>query len=62
MQSAQGYRLLAIWVNATPLALAGYRRLDNLINGRFIYVDDLVTDMEARGQGTASAHWRRFAN
>ena len=33
-QAAQGYRLLA--------ALAGYRELENLLYGRFLYVDDLV--------------------
>ena len=51
MQRAQGYRLLAVWDDDTPVALAGYRRIDNLIHGRFIYVDDLITDAAGRGRG-----------
>lgn len=50
-QRGQGYRLLALWQRERPVALAGYRLLDNLIHGRFLYVDDLVTDSEARGHG-----------
>ena len=33
------------------LALAGYRELENLIHGRFIYVDDLVADPQRRSRG-----------
>jgi len=50
-QSPQGWRLLAEWRGATPIALAGYRRMDNLVHGRFIYVDDLVTTEAERGSG-----------
>jgi hypothetical protein len=50
-QRAQGYCLLAVWEGGKPVALAGYRRVDNLIHGRFIYVDDLVTDEAGRGRG-----------
>jgi len=49
-QRGAGYRLLAAWRGGTPVALAGYRIEENLIHGRFIYVDDLVTaDAERRG-------------
>jgi ribosomal protein S18 acetylase RimI-like enzyme len=51
LQRPQGYRLLAVWEDNTPAALAGYRRLDNLVHGRFIYVDDLITDAAGRGRG-----------
>jgi ribosomal protein S18 acetylase RimI-like enzyme len=51
LQREQGYRLLAVWEDGKPVALAGYRRLDNLVHGRFIYVDDLITDESARGRG-----------
>lgn len=45
-----GYRLLAVWQGDTPRALAGYRLQENLVyGGRFLYVDDLVTDEAARG-------------
>lgn len=50
-QRVQGYRLLACWRGGRPLALAGYRKLDNLIHGSFLYVDDLVTDEAERGRG-----------
>src|SRR5580692_9350350 len=49
-QREAGYRLLAGWRDGVPVALAGYRVEENLIHGRFIYVDDLVTaDGERRG-------------
>lgn len=47
-QRTQGYRLLAAWSNGVIVGLAGYRLLDNLLYGRFVYVDDLVV--------TASLH------
>ena len=50
-QSADGYRVLAVWPDDRPVALAGWRLSENLIYGPFLYVDDLVTDEAARGQG-----------
>jgi ribosomal protein S18 acetylase RimI-like enzyme len=47
-QHAAGYRLLAAWSDAAPVGLAGYRSEENLIRGKFVYVDDLVTAAEAR--------------
>ncbi|AEK60744.1 GNAT family N-acetyltransferase [Collimonas fungivorans] len=47
-QRTQGYRLLAAWSDGAIVGLAGYRLQDNLIYGRFVYVDDLVV--------TASLH------
>jgi len=41
-QTRQGYRLLAVWSAEQVVGLAGYRELENLLYGRFIYVDDLV--------------------
>lgn len=41
-QAAQGYRLLAACEEGEPVGLAGYRELENLLYGRFVYVDDLV--------------------
>ncbi|HEY4065703.1 MAG TPA: GNAT family N-acetyltransferase [Burkholderiaceae bacterium] len=46
---ADRYRLLAAWNRDTVLSLAGYRLQENLVYGRFLYVDDLVTDTQARG-------------
>ncbi len=50
-QAHQGYRLLGAWCDGQVLALAGYRELENLIHGRFIYVDDLVADPQHRSRG-----------
>lgn len=50
-QGEQGYRLLAAWQDGQVKALAGYRILENLMNGRFLYVDDLVTTESSRGHG-----------
>lgn len=48
-QAADGYRLLAEWQDGHPIALAGYRLQENLVYGKFLYVDDLVTTEAARG-------------
>ena len=50
-QVAAGYRLLALWQAARPIALAGFRVQENLVHGRHFYVDDLVTDETARSSG-----------
>ena len=52
-QTAQGYRLLAAWDAGQVVGLAGYRELENLLYGRFIYVDDLVVhpDLQRSGLG-----------
>ena len=46
----QGYRLLAAWQGREPVALAGYRLQENLVYGRFLYVDDLVVTQASRSQ------------
>lgn len=50
-QRDAGYRLLAAWRDGIPIALAGYRIEENLIHGRFVYVDDLVTAAGDRRSG-----------
>ena len=47
----QGYRLVALFHDGAPVAVAGYRMLDNLAWGRAMYVDDLVADASARSRG-----------
>tara|TARA_R110002167_G_scaffold51710_2_gene149750 strand:- start:81 stop:524 length:444 start_codon:yes stop_codon:yes gene_type:complete len=51
LQQQAGYRILALWRDRQPRALAGYRVVDNLIYGRHLYVDDLVTDEAERSTG-----------
>ena len=50
-QQKTGYRLLAAWVGARVVGAAGYRIQENLIRGRFVYIDDLVVLDEARRFG-----------
>ncbi|TDR81515.1 GNAT family N-acetyltransferase [Paludibacterium purpuratum] len=50
-QSAQGYRLAGVLDGSQPVALAGYRVQENLVHGRYLYVDDLVTDAAQRSRG-----------
>lgn len=52
-QTGQGYRLLAVQDDTKIVGLAGYRELENLLYGRFIYVDDLVIspDLQRSGLG-----------
>lgn len=50
-QGTQGYRLLAAWKEGDIVGLAGYRALENLLYGRFIYVDDLVVSPLLQGTG-----------
>jgi len=50
-QRDAGYRTLAGWRAGAPVALAGYSFEENLIHGKFVYVDDLVTAEGERGGG-----------
>ncbi len=50
-QAAEGYRIAALWPDERPVALAGFRLQDNLMHGRHLYVDDLVTAEGERGRG-----------
>lgn len=59
-QAAAGYRLLALWQGATPVALAGFRVQFNLVHGLHLYVDDLVTDESARSNGHGKALMERL--
>jgi ribosomal protein S18 acetylase RimI-like enzyme len=50
-QSVEGYAIVALWRVQRPVALAGFRVQENLVHGRFLYVDDLVTDESERRHG-----------
>lgn len=54
-QFHQGYRLLAALHGQTLVGLAGYRTTENLIYGRFVYLDDLVVSPERQGSGLGAA-------
>jgi GNAT superfamily N-acetyltransferase len=56
-----GYRLACSFQpgDEDAVCVAGFRITDNLANGRFLYVDDLVTRASARsgGHGAAVLAW-----
>ena len=54
-QVADSYRLAYLSTDSSVKAVAGYRILENLAWGRFLYVDDLVTDQAARSKGYGKA-------
>lgn len=58
-QMAGGYRLARLEAEGKVRAVAGYRILQNLVWGRFMYVDDLVTaaDSRSKGYGEALFSW-----
>lgn len=53
-QTEQGYRLLAAWDAERIVGLAGYRTLENLLYGHFIYVDDLVVCPQLQRSGVGA--------
>ncbi|WP_225913815.1 GNAT family N-acetyltransferase [Leptolyngbya ohadii] len=50
-QMNQGYQLAFIAAADRVVAVAGFRILENLAWGKFLYVDDLVTDTSDRSRG-----------
>jgi ribosomal protein S18 acetylase RimI-like enzyme len=56
-----GYRVVAAWQDGKVVAVAGYRIMQNLIHHRFLYVDDLVTASDQRGQGLGAALLKELA-
>ena len=48
----EGYRLAAVFERDDVLCVAGFRIVEFLAHGRFLYVDDLVTDDGARSRGS----------
>lgn len=58
-QTTDGYRLAYLNADGNVKSVAGYRISENLAWGRFLYVDDLVTDAAARslGYGKALLAW-----
>jgi GNAT superfamily N-acetyltransferase len=55
-----GYRLFALLVDGEPRALAGFRIGENIVHGRHMYVDDLVTGEAERGSGYGAALLERL--
>jgi GNAT superfamily N-acetyltransferase len=58
-QGTQGFLLAFLEDAGAVRAVAGFRVFDNLVGGRILYVDDLVTDttVRSKGHGKAMLHW-----
>lgn len=54
-QESQGYRLLCAWRGSEVVGCAGFRRVESLFAGRYLYVDDLVVCASARSLGVGRA-------
>ena len=50
-QQKQGYQIAFIEEDGEVRAVAGYRYLESLFSGKFLYVDDLVTRAQDRSRG-----------
>jgi GNAT superfamily N-acetyltransferase len=59
VQEGSGYRIVSLYTNNGPVAVAGFRISQNLAWRRHLYIDDLVTLPEARstGYGAALVDW-----
>lgn len=49
-QQKQGYKLAFLKQGRKVMSVAGFRILDNLFLGKFLYIDDLITDAENRSK------------
>ena len=54
-QQLTGFQLAFLEDEGEVRAVTGFRFIDNLVSGRILYVDDLVTDATARSQGYGKA-------
>jgi GNAT superfamily N-acetyltransferase len=55
VQQAEGYQLAYLEQDDNVVSVAGFRMQTLLWSGRTLYVDDLVTDADARSQGHGEA-------
>ena len=55
LQAEGGYKLANLTKNEHPICVAGFRICRNLGWGKYLYVDDLVTDQQFRSQGVGQA-------
>lgn len=58
-QRGEGWQATVLYEDGVPRAFAGWRVQEMLAHGRFLYVDDLVTDAQTRsaGHGKALLDW-----
>jgi len=58
-QNRSGYVLAYLEEEGTVMSVAGFRVIENLVSGRMLYVDDLVTleEHRSRSHGKAMFDW-----
>lgn len=58
-QQQSGYSLAYLEENGAIKAVAGFRFVENLVDGQLLYVDDLITEASerSRGYGNALFNW-----
>ena len=54
-QEDKGYRIAYVDDGARVVAVAGFRIIETLVDGRFLYIDDLVTRDSSRSEGHGAA-------
>ena len=54
-QAEEGYRLAMLERDGKVAAVAGFRLSRSLVAGKFLYVDDLITDAKVRSKGAGAA-------
>lgn len=53
LEKKHEYRLVAVLTQNNIVALAGFRIAENLAWGKYLYIDDLITDEKNRKKGYA---------
>lgn len=62
LQQKEGFQLVALFSAEKVHAVAGIRILNSLADGRFLYVDDLVTDEAERSNGYGKTMFEWIVN
>lgn len=57
LEKNNGFHLVAVLEDNEVKAAAGYRITESLAWGKYLYVDDLITNVSSRRQGYASVLW-----
>ncbi|MGD6873634.1 GNAT family N-acetyltransferase [Sutcliffiella horikoshii] len=57
LKKNNGFQLVSVMKDNEVKAAAGYRITESLAWGKYLYVDDLITNVSSRRQGYASDLW-----
>jgi len=57
-----GFQMAYLEERGKVISVAGFRILENLASGRFLYVDDLITDEAARSRGHGQKVFERLVD